>query len=125
MLDRLPAAPGVPIEAAPPLHDADQDIEMNMDERGGGQLATEQRMSVISFPHLFPNTCTSCRDRDDLSDREEDGEDQGGPASKRIRTDQGYQVESSDPVVSMPPPPPPQTSQSVDVNMKDEPNSLY
>ena len=41
---RLPAVPGAPIEDVPPLHNPDQDVEMDVDERGGGQLATEQRM---------------------------------------------------------------------------------
>ena len=43
LLYRIPAAPGCPIEEVPPLHNVEHEIEMNMDERGGGRLAREHR----------------------------------------------------------------------------------
>eukprot|EP00803_Ostreobium_quekettii_P006739 evm.model.scf_462.1 EVM.evm.TU.scf_462.1 scf_462:1241-5962(-) len=45
-LSRLPAAPGAPISERPPLHEVPEEMEEEIDERGGGILAAERRRCV-------------------------------------------------------------------------------
>eukprot|EP00210_Caulerpa_lentillifera_P006066 g5796.t1 len=70
-LSRVTGPPGVPIQEVPPLHSTEQEVEIKMDERGGGQAVVEQMIT------------------DDLSDHEDDNI--SSPACKRVRTDQEFQ----------------------------------